>query len=140
MNAVAPSRTASAALASAYGIDKRCEALVAVMLKARGFVADLQHPADSEARQLLDEIDGALKREPKVPYRGWWIQYDPPPIPVRGMDWQYHHDDFDASWEGEEDGYVGNGLCGHAASLAEAMAEIDERLAADEADATGQAA
>lgn len=58
-------------------------------------------------------------------YGQWSIHYDPPPIPVRSCDWQFSHDNFDASYEGPEDGWVGNGLCGHAGSLAEAIAEID---------------
>ncbi len=32
-----------------------------------------------------------------------------------------------ASWEGEDDGYVGNGLCGSAASISACLAEIDEK-------------
>jgi hypothetical protein len=60
-----------------------------------------------------------------VTYRGWTISYDPPPIPVRDCDWQFVHPNFDASWEGEEDGYVSNGLCGYAPSLEAARAEID---------------
>lgn len=58
-------------------------------------------------------------------YGKWSIHYDPPPIPVRSCDWQFSHDDFDAEWLGEEDGWSGNGLSGLAGSLAAAVAEID---------------
>lgn len=57
--------------------------------------------------------------------RGLWrIYFDPPPIPVRDCDWHFVHDDYDASWEGEEDGWVSNGLAGHGASLADCLAQI----------------
>lgn len=59
-------------------------------------------------------------------YRGWTISYDPPPIPVRDMDWHFIHPDFDASWEGEEDGYVSNGLAGYGASVEDCKAQIDD--------------
>lgn len=61
-----------------------------------------------------------------VRYGAWTIYYDPPPIPIRTMDWHFVHDNFDASYEGEEDGWVSNGLAGHAASLDACKAEIDE--------------
>ena len=62
----------------------------------------------------------------KTRYGPWTIWYDPPPIPCRNMDWHYSHDNFDASWEGEEDGWVGNGLCGSCGSFADALNECDE--------------
>jgi hypothetical protein len=49
-------------------------------------------------------------------YRGYRIDYDPPPIPVRCCDWQFAHEDYD----GPEDN-----RCGHAPSLEAAKAEID---------------
>jgi hypothetical protein len=58
-------------------------------------------------------------------YRGWSIHYDPPPIPVRDFDWRAMHPDYDASWEGEEDGWVDNGLKVSAPSLEALHAEID---------------
>jgi hypothetical protein len=61
-----------------------------------------------------------------VTYRGWTISYDPPPIPVRDCDWQFSHPDFDASYEGPEDGWVGNGLCGSGASVEDCKAQIDD--------------
>jgi hypothetical protein len=51
-----------------------------------------------------------------VTYRGFRIDYDPPPIPVRTCDWQFAHEDYD----GPEDN-----RCGHAESLEAAKAEID---------------
>lgn len=60
-------------------------------------------------------------------YRGWSINYDPKPIPIRSFDWQATHPDYDASWEGEEDGWVDNGLKCSAATLEELHAEIDEK-------------
>lgn len=39
--------------------------------------------------------------------------------------WQATHDDFDASWEGEEDGYVGNGLSTSANDLESLVLEIE---------------
>ncbi|HEY9219508.1 MAG TPA: hypothetical protein VIO94_15785 [Phenylobacterium sp.] len=52
-------------------------------------------------------------------YRGWWIDYDPPPIPTRNCDWQFWHDDFDGAPDGNDN------RCGSAASLEDAKAEID---------------
>jgi hypothetical protein len=58
-------------------------------------------------------------------HRGWRITCDPPPIPVRDYDWRAHHPDYDASWEGEEDGWVDNGLKVNAATRDALIAEID---------------
>lgn len=57
-------------------------------------------------------------------YGKWWIIFDPPPIPYRGADWQFWHDDYD----GPEDSRHG-----HAPSLEACLAEIDEREAEDRA-------
>lgn len=57
-------------------------------------------------------------------YGDWTVSYDPPPIPCRKHDWAFSHRDFDASWEGEEDGWIGNGLCGTAESPEECLREI----------------
>lgn len=57
----------------------------------------------------------------KVSYRGWWIDYDPPPIPVRTCDWQFWHDDFDGAPDANDNRY------GSAGSLDAAKAEIDDR-------------
>lgn len=52
-------------------------------------------------------------------YRGYHIYYDPPPIPIRTMDWHYYHNDFD----GAEDS--GDNRCGSAASEEACRAEVD---------------
>lgn len=62
----------------------------------------------------------------RITYGEWTITYDPPPIPVRTMDWSFVHSNFDASYEGEEDGWVGNGLCGSAESVEACKREIAE--------------
>jgi hypothetical protein len=64
-------------------------------------------------------------------YGPWTIHYEPPPIPPnrfgqRLHDWHYVHENYDASYEGEEDGWVDNGLSGTCASFADALNEIDE--------------
>lgn len=57
----------------------------------------------------------------KIKYRGvWTIYYDPPPIPVRTCDWHFVHDDYDGAEDAHDHRH------GHAASLAEAKAEIDD--------------
>lgn len=58
-------------------------------------------------------------------YRGWALSFDPPPIPVRDFDWCATGPDFDASYEGEEDGWVGNGQQVHARTREGVMAEVD---------------
>jgi hypothetical protein len=50
---------------------------------------------------------------------GWSIEYNPKPIPDRRFDYDYWHDDYDGS-----DG--GNGLCGTASSVVDAMEQIAE--------------
>ncbi len=52
-----------------------------------------------------------------VAYRGFRIDYYPPPIPIRTCDWQYVHEDYDGT---EDNRY------GHAPSLEAAKAEIDD--------------
>jgi hypothetical protein len=58
-------------------------------------------------------------------YRGWSIHYDPPPIPIRSLDWQATGPNYDASYEGEEDGWVDNGEKATARTREELIAEID---------------
>ncbi|BAK66849.1 hypothetical protein SLG_21740 [Sphingobium sp. SYK-6] len=55
-----------------------------------------------------------------IRYGDWHIQYDPPPIPVRTMDWHYWHDDFDGADDACDNRY------GSVASLEAAMDEIDD--------------
>ena len=66
-------------------------------------------------------------------YRGWSIYYDPPPIPWRGADWRAISPNYDASWEGEEDGWVDNGESVSAATREQLIEEIDAWFAEREA-------
>ena len=50
-------------------------------------------------------------------YRGWFIQWDPPPIPDRNHDWQYWHKNYDGP---------GDGRIGSVASEQAAREAIDE--------------
>jgi len=52
-------------------------------------------------------------------YRGW-------PIEPAYVGWQAVSPDFDASWEGEEDGWVGNGQSAWGRTRAECEAAVDE--------------
>lgn len=56
-----------------------------------------------------------------IRYGNWEISYDPPPIPSRNFDWQFSHKDFDGAPDACDNRY------GAAASLLEAMTEIDDR-------------
>ncbi|WP_230280230.1 hypothetical protein [Croceicoccus sp. Ery15] len=59
-------------------------------------------------------------------YKGWTIDFDMKPIPYRGADWTATHPDYDASYEGPEDGWVGSHPVLTAATEKELWAEIDE--------------
>lgn len=61
-------------------------------------------------------------------YKGWYIYYDPPPIPTRNCDWHYVHRDFDGAPDANDN------RCGHAASEASAMDEIDAWIEENEGD------
>ena len=52
-------------------------------------------------------------------YRGYAIQYDPPPIPSRACDWQYAADGYDGAPDGGDTRY------GFASSLEDAKRQID---------------
>ena len=52
-------------------------------------------------------------------YRGYVIEYDPPPIPVRLHDWTFAHEEFDGAPDS------GDMRAGTAASLEDAKREID---------------
>tara|TARA_Y100001951_G_scaffold105173_2_gene120414 strand:+ start:2904 stop:3137 length:234 start_codon:yes stop_codon:yes gene_type:complete len=54
-------------------------------------------------------------------YRGWKVYQGRWPEPA----WQAHHDDYDASYEGPEDGWIDNGLKASGDTLDELKAEID---------------
>lgn len=50
-------------------------------------------------------------------YGNWHIEYAPPPIPTHQFDYSFWHDDFDGD---------GDGRCGHAESVIDAMTQINE--------------
>ncbi len=80
-----------------------------------------------ETDRLLRLAQGKAPRtmtEPRT-HRGWRIQYDPKPIPDRRYDWIASHPDYEASYEGPEDGWVGSHPILHGATEAELRAEID---------------
>jgi hypothetical protein len=58
-------------------------------------------------------------------YRDWQIYYQPTPLPIRHMDWNATSPDYDASYEGPEDGWVTSGKHLTAESLEELKKEID---------------
>ena len=58
-----------------------------------------------------------------VEYRGYWIEYDPPPIPLRTSDWKWSHDGYDGP---------GDHRAGYSPSLEEAKADIDEQIEENE--------
>lgn len=59
-------------------------------------------------------------------YKGWSIDFDMKPIPYRGSDWTATHPDYDASYEGPEDGWVGSHPVLTAETEEELWAEIDD--------------
>jgi len=91
----------------------------------------------SSAADIISETLAAFGPEPrrypieqaqngKTRYGPWTIYFDPPPIPDRRFDWHFVHDNYDASYEGPEDGWVSNGLSGAAESFAAALNGCDE--------------
>lgn len=64
-------------------------------------------------------------------YGSWRIYFDPPPIPIRTLDWTYVHDDYD----GAEDS--GDRRCGYAPDIATCIVEINEIEAAARAARAG---
>ena len=53
---------------------------------------------------------------------GWHMVYNPKPIPIKRFDWEFWNDDYDGA-----DG--GNGLCGCAESVEDAIKQINEIIA-----------
>jgi len=53
-------------------------------------------------------------------YGSWRITYDPPPIPLRTMDWSYVHVDYDGADDSRDT------RCGYAPDLATCIVEINE--------------
>lgn len=74
---------------------------------------------------ILRQHADALMRvsEAVIPstYRGWEVRRGRWPEP----DWMAVHPNYDASWEGEEDGWVDNGLKADAATYEALCEEID---------------
>jgi hypothetical protein len=58
-------------------------------------------------------------------YRGWTIHFDPPPIPIRNFDWRAYGPNYDASYEGDEDGFIDNGEKAEAPTREKLIEEID---------------
>lgn len=79
------------------------------------------HVARDPAPAIIDAPPAAAG---EIRHGKWTIAFDPPPIPVRDLDWSFHHEDYDASWEGEEDGWVSNGLGGRGVSVEDCKAQI----------------
>ena len=65
---------------------------------------------------------------PADQHRGWAISFDYPPIPCRDFDWSATSPDYDASYEGEEDGWVSSGTVLHGRTRADVIAEIDAHI------------
>jgi len=53
----------------------------------------------------------------------WVIYYEPPPIPIRTMDWHFYHAQL-YDCDCDEDGFFGNGYAGSAESAEACMREI----------------
>lgn len=81
------------------------------------------HASASEAATVSGTPSGAL-RPTVVKHGKWTIYFDPPPIPARDLDWAFSHENYDASWEGEEDGWASNGLAGRGASIDDCKNQI----------------
>ncbi|KQV83278.1 hypothetical protein [Rhizobium sp. Root1220] len=59
----------------------------------------------------------------RISYRDYWISFNPKPVPAScGVDWDWHHDDFDGAPDGNDN------RCGCSASLEAAKADIDEQI------------
>jgi hypothetical protein len=62
-----------------------------------------------------------------VQYRGYTIEFDPPPIPIRTCDYHYVHEDYDGAPDAIDN------RAGSSGSMTEAMMEIDDLIADEEA-------
>ncbi len=60
-------------------------------------------------------------------YKNYFIEYDPPPIPIRSCDWQFAHKDYDGAPE-DSFGPPMDKRCGTAGSLELAKASIDDLI------------
>jgi hypothetical protein len=54
--------------------------------------------------------------------------YDPKPVPFRNCDWSAVISNYDASWEGEESGWVSNEPIGYGPTEAAAVQSLTDQL------------
>ena len=66
-------------------------------------------------------------------YKGWQISFDMPPIPIRDHDWQATSPDYDASYEGPEDGWVSSGGHVFAGTYQDLLVAIEDYIAGEDA-------
>jgi len=77
--------------------------------------------ADPERLEHLERQRAEAAGRRAALYRGaWHIWFDPPPIPIRSMDWHFMHDDFDGADDSMDN------RCGHAPTAEACRAAIDE--------------
>lgn len=69
-----------------------------------------------------------------VQYKDYTIHYDPPPIPIRTMDWHFYHKDYDGAPEYLYDGFSSDTRCGDGPSVEDCKAQIDEQILESEED------
>ncbi len=60
-------------------------------------------------------------------YRGYFIECEPPPIPIRSFDWAFWAKDYDGAPE-YSFGPPADNRCGNAATLQDAKERIDEMV------------
>lgn len=56
------------------------------------------------------------------------VSFDPKPIPIRQFDYSAVTSNYDASYEGPEDGWVANEPVGYGATEEAAVADLKEQL------------
>lgn len=78
--------------------------------------------SDAQLAQLVDCLERIGVPASAASYRGWSIVFEYGWYVGTGPD-------FEASYEGEEDGMVGNGECVSARTIADVRIEIDAKLA-----------
>jgi hypothetical protein len=74
----------------------------------------------------------------RTEYRDFVIEYDPPPIGWRSMDWQWAHVDYDGAPVDSESNNGSDNRCGCSESLEAAKQAIDEWYTEEEADAKAE--
>jgi hypothetical protein len=73
-----------------------------------------------------------------IQYRDFIIECDPPPIPMRSMDWRWWHTDYDGAPIHSESDDGSDNRCGCSESLEAAKQAIDEWYTEEEADAKAE--